>query len=433
MGKSQPKSPDPYQTASAQTGSNISTAIANAMLGNVNQVTPYGSLSYDQTGTYSWTDPTTKSKYDIPTFTATQSLTPDGQAIQDSTIAAQKNLASTAETASGRLNSLMGSGVDLSKAPSAATAPTLQGGIAGAGQIQSTLGNSGAITNTYGTDFSADRQRVEDAIMSRAQSGLDSDRRALEQRLADQGIGIGSAAYQSAMDDYGRQVNDMRTSAILAGGQEQSRLTGLEADRAAFENSAQQQGFGQSLARGQFRNDAQAQQFSQNSQSAAFGNNAATQQYDLQKDARAQYLQEAYANRNQSLNEILGLQSGTQVQNPNFVSTSTPQMATTDIASLINGNYANQQSAWSDKMGGLSALLLSGLSLSDRDAKTDIEKVGKTDDGQNVYAYRYKHEGGDGPIHMGLMAQEVEKRKPDAVVKGADGLRRVHYGIALGV
>ncbi|PII38583.1 hypothetical protein T190_18770 [Sinorhizobium meliloti CCBAU 01290] len=41
MGKQKaPSPPDPNKTASAQTATNIGTAIANQTLGNVNQVTP---------------------------------------------------------------------------------------------------------------------------------------------------------------------------------------------------------------------------------------------------------------------------------------------------------------------------------------------------------------------------------------------------------
>ena len=45
------------------------------------------------------------------------------------------------------------------------------------------------------------------------------------------------------------------------------------------------------------------------------------------------------------------------------------------------------------------------------------------DDGQNVYAYRYKS---GGPMQLGLMAQEVEAKKPDAVVS-VNGLKMVNY------
>src|SRR6478609_3156459 len=54
-GSSAPKPPDPAKTAAAQTASNISTAQANAILGNVNQVTPDGRLDFTQTG-QSWID-----------------------------------------------------------------------------------------------------------------------------------------------------------------------------------------------------------------------------------------------------------------------------------------------------------------------------------------------------------------------------------------
>jgi hypothetical protein len=64
--------------------------------------------------------------------------------------------------------------------------------------------------------------------------------------------------------------------------------------------------------------------------------------------------------------------------------------------------------------------------LSDRRAKTDIEKVGKLDNGLKVYAYRYKD---GGPRHIGVMAQEVEKRKPDAV-KTVSGFKMVDYAKA---
>lgn len=51
---------------------------------------------------------------------------------------------------------------------------------------------------------------------------------------------------------------------------------------------------------------------------------------------------------------------------------------------------------------------------SDRRVKTDVEKVGKTDAGTNVYTYRYKGDP-SGAVHMGVMAQEIARKRPDAV------------------
>lgn len=68
---------------------------------------------------------------------------------------------------------------------------------------------------------------------------------------------------------------------------------------------------------------------------------------------------------------------------------------------------------------GLSA---AGMFLSDRDAKTDIEKIGETNDGQNIYRYRYK---GSPHTQIGLIAQEVKEDHPDAVARGVGGMHFV--------
>jgi hypothetical protein len=78
MGKPDaPAPPDPRQTAQASTSTNVGTAIANTMMGNVTQVGPGGRLDYDQTGTFNWSDPYTGQTYEIPRFTATTSMSPE--------------------------------------------------------------------------------------------------------------------------------------------------------------------------------------------------------------------------------------------------------------------------------------------------------------------------------------------------------------------
>lgn len=62
------------------------------------------------------------------------------------------------------------------------------------------------------------------------------------------------------------------------------------------------------------------------------------------------------------------------------------------------------------QMGTNGALIYT---LSDRRYKKDIKKVGKLDNGLNVYTFKYK---GDDNIHMNVMAQEVEKKIPGAVL-----------------
>ncbi len=161
------------------------------------------------------------------------------------------------------------------------------------------------------------------------------------------------------------------------------------------------------------------------------GNNAIqTQKFNEQNALRAQFLNEQYALRNQPINEITSLLSGAQVQNPNFSPTQSAQMPTVDMAGLMQQDYQNRVAAAQAKSAGTGAILgglASLFSLSDKTAKRDIKKVGKLK-GHNLYEYRYRGEFDDGRKHIGVMAQEAEKKRPDAVRKGADGLRRVNYG-----
>lgn len=63
-----------------------------------------------------------------------------------------------------------------------------------------------------------------------------------------------------------------------------------------------------------------------------------------------------------------------------------------------------------------------GLALSDRRLKEDVHKIGAMHDGQPLYRYRYK---GDSEWHIGPMAQDVERDKPDAVHHGLGGVKYV--------
>lgn len=77
---------------------------------------------------------------------------------------------------------------------------------------------------------------------------------------------------------------------------------------------------------------------------------------------------------------------------------------------------------------GTSIASMLPLLLSDERAKEDIHKVGKLSDGQNVYSFKYKADD-SGTTHIGLMAQEVEKRTPGAVHE-IGGVKLVDYEAA---
>ena len=452
-----PQPPNPYATAAAQTGTNVGTAVANAYLNNTNQITPNGNLTYDQTGSYSWTDPTTNSTYNIPRFTATQTQTPTQQNLQATRDAAQQNLAEISQNQSSSMKNYLSGSVNLSGAPAAGNASTLGNAPAPyfsydmGGNIQSQLGDAGAITKDYGPadNFSADRSRVEESLYGRLNPQLAKDRSAIEQRLADQGIRYGSQAYTSAMDDYNRQSNDARLAVTAQGGQEQQRMMDMAAQRAGFQNAAQQQQYTQNLGAGSFANAAQAQRNSQNAAASGFYNSASAQymnqlqsRFNADQAGRNSYLQEQYANRNQPINEISALLGQSQVSSPNFVNTPGSQIQTTDIGGLINQNFAqNQQNyqtamnSWNATMGGLLGLG-AGVMKSDERSKENIIPMGTVfaagEDGKRkklpISEWSYK---GEDARHVGPMAQDVEKIDRGAV-KTIGGVKHIDVGRVMG-
>lgn len=535
-----PQPPDPRVTAGAQTGTNVSTALANAFLNNMNQVTPTGSLSFDPTSSYTFTDPTTGASYNIPRFTATQTLSPEQQTILNRTQAAQGNLAGLAADQSARISSLLSGPIDLSQAPPTGSIDPLRnlpqaltsfadtgdqqttfadagaqasgfadtghqtGAFAGAGSQQLGLGNAGDITRSFGPadDFGADRSRVEEALFGRLNPQLDRSRQQLEQQLADQGIRYGSPAYHAAMDDWNRQANDLRLGVTQQGGAEQQRLFEMARGRATFENQAQQQlydqflhsgqfanaaqaaAFAQALQRGQFTNAAQAQEFLQAQTRGQFANAAQQAAYEqaqgrgafantaqqnryaqalgranftnagalmraqqaqavlnAENARRANYLSEQYAQRQEPINEITALLSSSQVSRPDFRTTPQTTIPTTDIAGLINQNFAQQfgnfqqQSQSTDRLlGGILGLgsNIGAAALSDRRAKENIHRMGTvfaTDDGgerERLPIYRYSYKGDPASTrHVGPMAQDVERIDPRAVGEDRRGTKYI--------
>ena len=98
-----------------------------------------------------------------------------------------------------------------------------------------------------------------------------------------------------------------------------------------------------------------------------------------------------------------------------------------------NANAALANNAASSNMWGAlgqgAGLALQGAALlSDARWKEDIKPVGELHDGQPVYSYRYVF---DDPAmtRIGLMAQDVEQTRPDAVID-VGGVKMVDYGRA---
>jgi len=164
-------STNPYiQGAQQSSLGNVNAAQTAVAANRVNQNTPYGSLQYGQTGT---------DANGNPIWTANQTLS---QPLQDLTNTSLSNL-------------------------------------------QSSLNNP-----MYGINPS---QTYSDAIMSRLQPQMAQASESNNAALANQGIPVGSKAYENAMRTFNQGQNDLQTSAIINGMNTGLQAQGLQNTTAA--------------------------------------------------------------------------------------------------------------------------------------------------------------------------------------------------------
>jgi hypothetical protein len=318
MGKKTPKAPDPAATAAAQGQWNSFTAQQQQAMNMTNQNSPWGSLTYDQTGSQTIIDPNGK-PVDVPRYTANTTLTPQQQSIYDQSQGAELNLATTANEQSARV-----------------------------GQI---------LNDPFKFENNDASQWAYDLASPRILQQQGKNENALRSQLIQSGIRPGTANWDSEM----------------------SRLTNANSD----------------------------------------------QLNQLALTGRGQAFSEALAQRNQPLNEIIGLMSGTQIQNPNSTFAQTPQsqVAGVDYSGLVQNKYNAEMQAANAKTGALGGLFGAGLSLfSDARLKTNVVRVGATDGGQPIYSYQYIW---GGPVQFGVMSHESPR---EAVSVHESGFDMVDYG-----
>ena len=175
-GKGSAPPPPDYVGAARQQGvENVEAAIAQRILNNPVQQTPYGTKSSQQVDSYTLQDGRV-----VPIFQDTTALTPMGQQRFDQE---QRIIGSLGDTAEAGLN---------------------------------------RVGQTFGTPFDIQnvnqlQDRAESSIMERLQPMQDRFRAQRENQLANQGIMMGSEAYRNAQDDIGRQENDARLAAVVQG------------------------------------------------------------------------------------------------------------------------------------------------------------------------------------------------------------------------
>lgn len=170
-----PATPDYTGAAEATAKGNLDAARAATAANRVNQVNPYGSLSYAVTGT----DP-----YGNPTWTATTSLNPDQQQLYNYDIATSKGLGELQNKGLGYVGKMLDQPFSTSSLP--------QIGI-----------NAG--------------EKYEDAIMRRLAPTIEAERKSFDAQMINQGIPVGSEAYANAKRVFDARQNDKLTSAITGG------------------------------------------------------------------------------------------------------------------------------------------------------------------------------------------------------------------------
>jgi hypothetical protein len=394
-----PSPPDPAAVSAAQTQSNVATANAEAALNRVNQVTPFGSSTWNGTGPG-----------------ATQTVTLDPLAQQDLTnqLHQDVNLSNLGFGLTDQAGQTLASPLNTNGLPA------LSGGPGATGNVQSNLDFSGA--PQVPTDFNQATQQAQNAVYNQATSRLDPQwenaQNDLNSRLANQGVTQGSEAYQRAQDEFARNKNDAYNqanySAVGAGNALEGQLYGQAL-------AGRQEATGETAQQGAFANTAQAQQYAQALQNAGFGN-----------QARAQGLTEDTTLRALPLNELNALRSQSQVQTPTFSQVPQSQVQPTNVSGNIWNAYNAQVANSNNFMNGLFGIggsLASGIGnaggvaafFSDRRLKRNLKRIGER---HGVPLYEFSYRGLKGRF-VGVLAQHLAKIRPDAVTRDASGFLMV--------
>lgn len=323
-----PAAPDPTATATAQGNMNQNTATTQQLLNMTNQVTPDGSLTYNQTGSNTFTGADGKT-YTVPQFTATQTLSPTGQKLYDLTQQSKLNLGNAGVTASQKIGDILGTNVNLSN--------------------------------------DAVEARLMDLGTKRLTPQFERDDASMRASLINSGIRPGSDAWNTEMTRLSQSKNDALNQLLLTG--------------------------------------------------------------------RNQSVNEILTERNQPLNEISALMSGSQVSQPNYTSTPQTNVAGVDYAGMVQNNYNAQNQQYQTQvgqqnalMGGLFGLAGSGakaaMMFSDRRLKSDVRRIGSTKHGLPFYEYTIF-----GEKRRGVMADEVARVMPEAVIDHPSGFKMVDYNM----
>jgi len=245
MGKSASAPPPPdYAGAARLTAEgNLDAARANIAANRVNQYTPYGALEYQVSG---------EDKFGNPMWKATQSLAPAQQQLLDYQNQTSLGLGNLTQKGLGYVSTMLENPFDTSQLPTTGINPS---------------------------------QSYQDAYMQRLQPQIEQGREALDVKLANAGIPVGSEAHRRAMLAQSQRENDLLAAAT-------------------------------------------------------------TQGFNVGDIARKSALQEQAYLRNEPLNTLNAVRSGAQVQGPTFVNP--PMQANTAGADLLGATQMGYNASLAD-------------------------------------------------------------------------------------
>lgn len=333
-----PAAPDYTSAANATARGNLEMAQAAAAANRVNQITPYGNLTYTESGTDSKGN---------PMWTATQSLSPAQQQILDLQNSTSIGLGGTINSALGRVQDTMSKDFNPSlpaiqyggQSPEFGkfgTGPNYQNltpaqqmqtvgdaealGRVGQGPAFSQIGNAPNLkTDLASSSGMAGWDRAQNILNQRLQPQLQVQQEQLDTKLRNQGIMPGTEAYNRSKAALGMQQNDLINQSQLTaqgigqnlynqdlqtaqfGNTALNQMNQNQLSNLGFNNQAGQQGYTNQLAATQANNAAATQQ-NQNQLANVGVNNAANQQNyaNLQAmlNTNNQNAQQQYANMN---------------------------------------------------------------------------------------------------------------------------------------
>lgn len=358
-GKSKPPAaPDFTGAAQATAAGNLDAARQATDANRVNFSTPFGSLNY-----------THGVDGDPNRWGANVSLSPDQQQLLDAQTRTQQGLAGMQGNALTATQNAQSSPFSLNGMPPTPGAyqpgqqaspysPTGRGG----GQSY----QSQATPTAY--DPTKDSGQAFQLMMQRMQPQMDQQENATRTRLANQGLAVGGEAASNELNQLGRNQNDQRIAAALQsfqlGMQQQGQTFGQKTQNIQTGMAQQGQGFNQNMQNVNAGMAEQQQQFGQQSGNLNQQQSQQQQQFAQADAIRKQGIAEQLQQRQQPLNELNALRTGSQLTMPTF--NTVPQQQTTagpqyltaandQYTGAING-FNGQQAQSQGFMNGLFGL-----------------------------------------------------------------------------